>query len=132
VDQSSAKCPDGLSPQRHAGRSAGEHLPGCLAASAIKPLDQLQAGEMGRIVKVDYVGAVTRRIVDMGMVKGSVVEVVKTAPLGDPIEVKVKGCNISLRRSEAATVLVADTGPGKCRRRRFRGGCNTQETESLR
>jgi Fe2+ transport system protein FeoA len=43
---------------------------------------------------------------DMGMVRGATVEVVKVAPLGDPIEVKVKGYNLSLRKDEAAAITI--------------------------
>lgn len=72
----------------------------------MRSLDELRIGESGQIVKISYAGPVTRRILDLGMVKGASVEVVKVAPLGDPIEIKVRGCNISLRRREAATILV--------------------------
>ena len=52
-------------------------------------------------------GAVKRRIMDMGITKGTDVYVRKVAPLGDPIEVTVRGFELSLRKDEAAQVLVA-------------------------
>jgi len=69
-------------------------------------LDQLRAGQKAKIVRVGRGGAVGRRIVDMGVVRGTPVEVMKVAPLGDPIEVKVKGYNLSLRKEEAAAITV--------------------------
>ncbi len=69
-------------------------------------LDKLQPGQKASVVKVGAAGAVGRRMADMGMVSGTTVEVVKVAPLGDPIEVKVKGYNLSLRKDEAARITV--------------------------
>jgi ferrous iron transport protein A len=69
-------------------------------------LDSLAAGQSGHIARIRHAGAVTRRIMDMGLVRGVKVTVVKLAPLGDPMEIKAKGYNLSLRRSEAATILV--------------------------
>ena len=69
-------------------------------------LDQLEPGQKGKIIRVGSVGALRRRIVDMGVVRGTPVEVVKVAPLGDPIEIKVKGYNLSLRKQEAAAITV--------------------------
>jgi len=73
---------------------------------AMATLDQLEPGQKGKIVRVGSVGALRRRIVDMGVVRGTPIEVVKVAPLGDPIEVKVKGYNLSLRKHEAAAITV--------------------------
>jgi len=73
---------------------------------AMPTLDQLEPGQKGKIIRVGSVGALRRRIVDMGVVRGTPVEVVKVAPLGDPIEIKVKGYNLSLRKQEAAAITV--------------------------
>ena len=74
-----------------------------------KRMDGMLPGESGYIHKVHGDGPVKRRLVDMGLVAGTSVKVLKYAPLGDPIELKVKGFNLSLRRSEAALVeIVAD------------------------
>ena len=69
-------------------------------------LDQLKPGERGKIVRIGNAGPITRRITDMGVVKETPIEVIKVAPLGDPIEVKVKGYNLSLRKEEAANITV--------------------------
>ena len=69
-------------------------------------LDQLKPGQSGRIVRVGSVGSIRRRIVDMGVTRGTPIEVIKVAPLGDPIEIKVRGYNLSLRKGEAAGITV--------------------------
>ena len=69
-------------------------------------LDKVKIGEKGTIVGVTGKGAVKQRMMDMGLVPGSDVEVVRVAPLGDPIEILLKGYNLSLRRNEAKLVLV--------------------------
>ena len=73
---------------------------------AIRPLSELKPKEKGTIVKVGGTGAVHRRILDMGVVAGSEVEVELVAPLGDPIGIKIKGYHLSLRKEEAANVQV--------------------------
>ena len=75
-------------------------------AKKTSTLDKLQTGQKASVVRVGAAGAVGRRMADMGMVSGTTVEVVKVAPLGDPIEVKVKGYNLSLRKDEAARITV--------------------------
>lgn len=70
-------------------------------------LKDLKPGERGRIEHLTGGGAVKRRIADMGVTKGSLVEVVRVAPLGDPIDVKIKGYHLSLRKEEAAGIAVA-------------------------
>jgi len=69
-------------------------------------LDELRPGEKAKIVRVGGAGGVARRIADMGVVRGTPVEVLRVAPLGDPIEVKVKGYDLSLRKEEAAVIRV--------------------------
>jgi len=76
------------------------------SAARTSTLDQLKPGAKSKIVRIGATGPIGRRIADMGMVRGATVEVVKVAPLGDPIEVKVKGYNLSLRKDEAATISV--------------------------
>ncbi len=71
-------------------------------------LSNLKPGQSGKIVRVGSVGALKRRIIDMGVVKGTRVDVVKVAPLGDPIEIKVKGYSLSLRKAEAAAIEVEE------------------------
>jgi len=69
-------------------------------------LDELKPGEKATIVRVGGAGRVARRIADMGVVRGTPVEVLRVAPLGDPIEVKVRGYDLSLRKAEAAAIDV--------------------------
>jgi ferrous iron transport protein A len=69
-----------------------------------KPLSQLLPGEKGIVSKVTGTGPIHRRIIDMGIVPGAAIKVEKFAPLGDPMEIKVKGFNLSLRKSEAAMI----------------------------
>lgn len=73
-------------------------------------LDTLKPGEKGLIEKMKGDGAVRRRIRDMGVTKGSLVEVVRIAPLGDPLDVKIKGYHLSLRKEEAADISVKKVG----------------------
>ena len=72
----------------------------------VKLLSELKRGEKGRIVKIGGTGSIRRRLLDMGLVSGSDIEMERVAPLGDPIEIKVKGYNLSLRKEEAATIQV--------------------------
>jgi Fe2+ transport system protein FeoA len=71
-----------------------------------KKLNELKKGEKGKIVKINGSGSVYRRMLDLGVVNGCEVEMKGEAPLGDPIEIKIKGYNLSLRKSEAAGVIV--------------------------
>jgi len=72
----------------------------------VKLLSELNRGEKGKIVKIGGGGSIRRRLLDMGMVSGTEVEMERVAPLGDPIEIRVKGYNLSLRKEEAASIQV--------------------------
>jgi ferrous iron transport protein A len=72
----------------------------------VRTLDQLGPGDKGIVRKVQGDDAMKRRIVDMGLVAGTAVKVQKFAPLGDPMEIKVKNFNLSLRKAEAALIQV--------------------------
>jgi ferrous iron transport protein A len=69
-------------------------------------LASLKPGEKGRIVSIGAIGPLKRRLMDMGVLVGEVVKVVKVAPMGDPIEVFIKSYNLSLRKSEAEGIAV--------------------------
>ena len=71
-----------------------------------KALSELKPKEKGKIVKVGGKGSVHRRILDMGVVSGTVVEVQRVAPLGDPIEIRVRGYSLTLRKEEAKNIQV--------------------------
>lgn len=78
-----------------------------MAESEAKTLRDVPVGSSAKVVKLVGEGAVKRRIMDMGITKGTEVYVRKVAPLGDPIELTVRGFELSLRKDEAAHVLVA-------------------------
>ena len=69
-----------------------------------KTLDQFIPGECGYVEKINGIGAIKRRLIDLGVTPGSRIAVQKYAPLGDPIEIKIKNYNLSLRKSEAAMI----------------------------
>lgn len=69
-------------------------------------LRQAKIGDTVKIVKLHGKGAVKRRIMDMGITKGVEVHIRKVAPLGDPIEVMVRGYELSLRKSDAEMIEV--------------------------
>ncbi len=69
-------------------------------------LSELEVGQTAEIVKIGAVGEIKRRLMEMGLVAGVKVEVERLAPLGDPVEVKVMGYHLSLRKSEAAEIEV--------------------------
>ncbi len=72
----------------------------------MKSLKELKVGESARVVKLHGEGAVKRRIMDMGITKGVDVSVRKVAPLGDPIELTVRGYELSLRKADAEMIEV--------------------------
>ena len=72
----------------------------------MKTLKQAKVGETVKVVKLTGQGAVKRRIMDMGITKGVEVYVRKVAPLGDPVEVTVRGYELSLRRADAENIIV--------------------------
>lgn len=69
-------------------------------------LDQFKVGERGRVVSVYGQGAVRRRLMDMGVTKQVEVVIRKRAPLGDPIELTLRGYELTLRKAEAAMILM--------------------------
>ncbi len=71
-------------------------------------LDLLSTGSGGRIVAVRGTGAIRRRLLDLGLIRGAELQVVRVAPLGDPIEIAVRGSLVSLRRSEAAAIGIVE------------------------
>ena len=73
-----------------------------------RTLKDLKSGEKSIITKVlGDKGAVKRRLMDMGVTRGAEVMVRKVAPLGDPIEVNIRGYELTLRKSEAENIIVA-------------------------
>ena len=74
--------------------------------AGMKTLKDVKVGETVRVVKLHGEGAVKRRIMDMGITRGVEVYVRKVAPLGDPVEVNVRGYELSLRRADSEMIEV--------------------------
>lgn len=72
----------------------------------MKTLKTAKVGDTVRVVKLHGEGAVKRRIMDMGITKGVEVYVRKVAPLGDPVEINVRGYELSLRKADAEMIEV--------------------------
>lgn len=68
-------------------------------------LDKLKVGQIAKVSRIKCLNsALRRRIMDMGIVKGVVIKVIKVAPLGDPIEILVRGYNLSIRKEDMAMI----------------------------
>ena len=72
----------------------------------MKTLREIKCGDQVKVTKLNGTGAIKRRIMDMGITKGTDVFVRKVAPLGDPIEVTVRGYELSLRKADAEMIEV--------------------------
>ena len=72
----------------------------------MKTLRNVRIGDTAKVVKLHGEGAVKRRIMDMGITKGTDVYVRKVAPLGDPVEVTVRGYELSIRKADAEMIEV--------------------------
>ena len=72
----------------------------------MKTLRQAKIGETVKVVKLHGEGATKRRIMDMGLTKGVEVYIRKVAPLGDPVEITVRGYELSLRKADADMIVV--------------------------
>ena len=75
-------------------------------AENVEPLSSLLAGQRARVVAIEVADSNKSRILEMGLTVGATVEVVRFAPLGDPMELKVRGAHISLRKADASGVRV--------------------------
>lgn len=80
-------------------------LPGGFRMTAV--LGKMRCGESATIVRVGGEGALRKRVLDLGLTRGCRVTVERSAPLGDPIEISVRGYRLTIRRAEAAIVEVA-------------------------
>lgn len=72
----------------------------------MKTLRQAKVGDTVKVVKLHGEGAVKRRIMDMGITKGVEVHVRKVAPLGDPVEINVRGYELSIRKADAEMIEI--------------------------
>lgn len=73
----------------------------------MRTLKNLPIGARAKVVAVHGNGAVTRRLMEMGVVPGVTLRVVKSAPFGDPLEIRVRGYNLAMRQNEADVIEVA-------------------------
>ena len=69
-------------------------------------LNELEVGKAGRVTAVNAAGRIGKRLMEMGVVPGVSIRVVKTAPFGDPLEIRLLGYSLALRRSEAAGIEI--------------------------
>lgn len=69
-------------------------------------LKDLKPGQKGRVVQIDSKGALKRRLVDMGITPGVTIMIRKVAPLGDPIEINLRGYELTIRKAEAESIYI--------------------------
>lgn len=74
--------------------------------SAILPLSSLAPGVAAKVTEIKVANASRPRLMEMGLLVGTAVELIRFAPLGDPVEIKVRGYHLTLRRHEADQILV--------------------------
>lgn len=70
-------------------------------------LTDLPIGKDARVTAVNGTGSITRRLLEMGVIPGVAVQVVKMAPFGDPIEIRVRGYSLAMRKSEADAIEIS-------------------------
>ncbi len=73
-------------------------------------LSDLKPHDKAKVKRIAGHGQLRRKLLDMGLVPGSELEVLRVAPLGDPVEVRIKGYNLSLRKEEASQIFVEAVG----------------------
>ena len=70
-------------------------------------LNNLLPGQRGIVERIENsAGAVRRRLLEMGMIKGTTIELIRFAPLGDPMEVQIRGYRLSIRKVEASAIIL--------------------------
>jgi Fe2+ transport system protein FeoA len=74
--------------------------------AALKPLTALAVGSSGVVAQINVPAADRPRLMEMGLLAGTTIELVRFAPLGDPVEIKLRGYHLSLRKHEAELILV--------------------------
>lgn len=73
-------------------------------------LNDIKAGSCAAVIRIGSMGALKRRLIDMGITPGVVIKIKKVAPLGDPLEINLRGYSLSIRRSEALNIFVRREG----------------------
>ena len=74
----------------------------------VKTVNDLKMNEPGVVLRIGGCGALRRRIIDMGITPGAVIIMRKVAPFGDPIEINVRGYELSIRKSDAKEIVIKD------------------------
>jgi ferrous iron transport protein A len=69
-------------------------------------LKDIKAGEKAKVVRINGEGQIRKRIMDLGITKGCEIEVIKVAPLGDPVEISLRGYDLSIRKVDAEFIEV--------------------------
>ena len=87
--------------------ACGDMMQTNMIADKSLTLTDLPIGKDARVVAVNGTGSITRRLLEMGLIPGVTVQVVKMAPFGDPIEIRVRGYSLAMRRSEADAIEVS-------------------------
>lgn len=77
-----------------------------MSEETAQPLTELVAGDAATVASINLPASDKPRLMEMGLLVGTPVELVRFAPMGDPVEIKVRGYHLSLRRHEAAQILV--------------------------
>ena len=72
----------------------------------VKTLSELKKGEYGKVLRITSTGTLKKRLLDMGITTGAEIQVKSFAPMGDPVEIKIKGYNLSLRKEEASQIFI--------------------------
>jgi Fe2+ transport system protein FeoA len=102
---------DGRPLSFHLNLKAGEIVKSTMNSNSgsKKPtLTNVSIGSTAKVVAVNGTSRISRRLMEMGVIPGVSLEVLKAAPFGDPIEVRVRGYNLAMRRSEADAIEIAD------------------------
>lgn len=76
-------------------------------------LNNIKAGSSATVTGIALTGSLKRRLIDMGITPGVKIKIKKFAPLGDPIEIELRGYELSIRRSEAKNIFVKPCGKGE-------------------
>jgi DtxR family transcriptional regulator, Mn-dependent transcriptional regulator len=92
-----------------------------------KTVNDLEPGSKGIIAEIRASDTMRQRLMDLGLIKGTPVEMIRSAPLGDPIQIKVRGTSLAIRRSEARTILIEEDTDDRCKAYRHRHGWEPEQ-----
>jgi Fe2+ transport system protein FeoA len=101
------------------GRKLAEKILVNSVSEQVLPLSHIKIGDKVEVVKMNSDGEIRYRLLDMGLIKGVKLKVIRVAPLGDPIEIEMSGFNLTLRLNEAESILVKPVEIEKNKRKKF-------------